>query len=763
MVVREITGTLRTLVFLTVFALMAKVVLSAGPAWAEEFYGPFPSWANVKTEFGAVGDGKSDDTAAIQKALESVRGIDSPKKVLYFPAGTYRITSTLRLDRISHNEPLGMSIAGEDPEKTIIKWDGPAGASMLLYDAWYASLSRLTFDGAGKAKTAIQHGPAFATANEATDLIIKDVEFGMEAGQRDGIAETAVLRCRFYRCSKAAISIQNFNSLDWYIWDCWFEDCGIGACNEFGAGNFHVYNSSFLRSVEADITIRHTGYFSFMGNRSLGSRRFFHAKRAGNWKDAETWGSQATLQDNLILDPADATPIVIENNGPNMVLDNIIRMKGAGPAIRSLPPTGTNDLIVIGNTWTVEKAIEASGRTTELDNKTVKPEAVMGVKLTPVPFAVRARHPVIEVAAGTNAAAIQAAIDQAAGMKGKRPVVHLPKGNYTMEKTLVIPAGADMVLVGDGGLNATQITGSGVDPVIRVQGPTHADFRDFMVNGGKDGVGMLVANCDQAGGRVFGEQLNAANCFEYGMVFEGLKKAGVELRDAGHNGMQVIGGGAGAQAWVALFAGASSRTRDSKAGIHLYDVQNEGRLLVRDIWYEGDSWSLMNLTGSGEFAYHCGFVAPRGTNDWDKAIEWERDLRQSGVAALQVDGFKGKLCFTLVSSVGSLRVKAPSADLKLYLLGYLTKNAKTEMDLGGNAVKGQVVAEHLKTFRGDGTGLDSLDSVGKATPAFVREMLTPLRTVKPQPVADLPDGVSDVRFHRVFLSGRNGVRVQAAK
>jgi hypothetical protein len=61
----------------------------------DEFVGPFASWANVKTEVGAVGDGKTDDTAAIQKALESVRRQDSPKKVLYFPAGTYRITGTL--------------------------------------------------------------------------------------------------------------------------------------------------------------------------------------------------------------------------------------------------------------------------------------------------------------------------------------------------------------------------------------------------------------------------------------------------------------------------------------------------------------------------------------------------------------------------------------------------------------------------------------------------------------------------------------------
>ncbi|MFM8634175.1 MAG: hypothetical protein ACKOEX_05105, partial [Planctomycetia bacterium] len=159
----------------------------------------------------------------------------------------------------------------------------------------------------------------------------------------------------------------------------------------------------------------------------------------------------------------------------------------------------------------------------------------------------------------------------------------------------------------------TQLIGSGIDPVIRVQGPSQATLRSFLVNGGNGAVGILAENCDQAGGRFFGEQLNASG-FEYGFVSDGLQQSQVELRDAGHNGMQVVGGGPGTNAWVAIFSGASSRNRHHAPGIHLYDVQNDGRLFVRDIWYEGDSWSLMNLTGSGEFAYHCGFVAPADPN-----------------------------------------------------------------------------------------------------------------------------------------------------
>ncbi|MCX5670332.1 MAG: glycosyl hydrolase family 28-related protein [Planctomycetota bacterium] len=53
----------------------------------EEFVGPFPSWKNVKTDYGAVGDGKADDTAAIQKGLDELQK-HKDAEVLFLPAGT---------------------------------------------------------------------------------------------------------------------------------------------------------------------------------------------------------------------------------------------------------------------------------------------------------------------------------------------------------------------------------------------------------------------------------------------------------------------------------------------------------------------------------------------------------------------------------------------------------------------------------------------------------------------------------------------------
>ena len=107
----------------------------AGLARAEEFDGPFPSWRNLKTAYGARGDGQADDTAALQKALDDLaahRGYC----VLYLPAGHYRLTDTVKTIRDGHADCQGVAIVGEAPENTVLEWDGAAGKTVFQFDAW---------------------------------------------------------------------------------------------------------------------------------------------------------------------------------------------------------------------------------------------------------------------------------------------------------------------------------------------------------------------------------------------------------------------------------------------------------------------------------------------------------------------------------------------------------------------------------------------------------------------------------------------------
>jgi hypothetical protein len=104
----------------------------------------FPADANiidVKRDFGAIGDGKADDTVALQKAIERALTEDGHggryvwNPIIYLPNGTYRISD--RLDtRLSDAKERGWSfgwrcgivLMGQNRTKTIIKLaDAAAG------------------------------------------------------------------------------------------------------------------------------------------------------------------------------------------------------------------------------------------------------------------------------------------------------------------------------------------------------------------------------------------------------------------------------------------------------------------------------------------------------------------------------------------------------------------------------------------------------------------------------------------------------------
>lgn len=743
------------------YVLFLLLLLAGGAVFAaqssdDETLGPFPSWLNVKTEFGAVGDGKADDTAALQKALDAIRPAENKRKVLYFPAGTYRITNTLTLQRPSHYEAMGCGLIGEDPTTTCIKWDGPADGIMLTYNPWYARTERLTLDGAGKAGTAILHEQPFATVLQYVDMVIKDVGFGIEAGRgKAGIAETVVQRCKFLRCSKAGISIQDFNTLDWWIWYSTFEDCHLGVTNEFGAGHFHVYESLFLRSTEADMSIRHTSYFGIRNNTSIDSQAFFLAKRAKNWSDKENYGAQLTLQGNTILDPRDVTTIRIESAGNTLLLDNVIRSrKGAqGPVVRAVSPVADSDLISLGNTFTVAQPLEVKGRFQTVDDKVVARNRITAkAPVMPGTLPNRKRK-VIEVPPGTNADGIQQAISNAVKLNGQRPVLHFQPGTYNLDHTLVIPANCDVQLTSDGVTNITRLnwTGQGAGPMLKLEGPSHATLREMNLYGNNTATAILLDNCDQPNGRIFIQGTVVTYTKQAGISINNLQHTDAILRDTYLNGspiaLQVNGGARQVNVFSNLCTG------DELS----YNVLNGGRLLVRDAWYEGSPRGFLHLSGNGEFTLHGGLVAV--------GKETEPTAKEKDIISVGAENFAGRVALLGVD-IKSVAAKAPaqiafnSADdkLKLLFLGNLleAKYAYTE-----NAPNAKIVWLHNRRWDSVAGSLPLADK-GAADPAFLRDMLAVTRQARPQPLTPRKPGTSDVRIYRLFIENTvSGIDVQA--
>lgn len=703
----------------------------------EEFVGPFASWMNAKLDFGAKADGATDDTAALQSALSALRPYTN-KAVLYLPAGTYRITATLNVVRSAPSESKDIMILGEDPASTTIRWDGPSNGVMVAYGAWYAKMSRLTFDGQAKAKTAIAHVSTFSTHNEFSDMVFTDLTFGIEAGTSDGQgnAETAVKRCKFKHCALAGISLQNPNSLDWFIWHSEFDDCGLGVANIYGAGNYHVYESLFQRSLQADMSIGNTGYFSARNNTSIGSAAFFTATPIPSC-------GLITLQGNTIINPQ-GVPIQIGDYGPVVLLDNCIQ-DYQGQAANIEPSAG---FVSVGNTFTVSNAIPSgfSGPAGfRLDDSVACQKIALALPRLPGPPA-NLNRTIIDLTSPTNAAGLQAAINLAATMSGQRPVVHLPLGTCSIDQTVMIPPGCDVQLVGDGAKTALRWSGSGMGPMLHLAGPARATLRDLIVFGTgntNQADGILIDNCDQRGGRVYGDQVDVYLSAQVGLFAEGLVNASVALGSFYHEqnpvSVRVKGGGGpppyqGVGGQVAIFGGASALNGVS------YDVNNGGKILARDIWYEAtgtnSSPRFMVCTNSGCFTLHGANISPA--------------LAKLSAPAVAVTNFTGQLTFLATefsSSNNLVSVRGAGTNTSVLLLG--TQQA-SEPDFSATNAQMSLQQSFQTT---DGVNFNPMPARGPYSADFLRAMLYQTRHGRPPFLTPLPTGVTDVRLDRIFVEG----------
>lgn len=112
---------------------------------------------NVR-DLGAVGDGREDDTAALQQAI---RQAPAQGGEIFLPAGIYRITETLNMERADARgilvrgqggTPYGGTPTLRAARTTTLLWDGEEGGTLVrTVGASGCAWKHLNFDGGGKA------------------------------------------------------------------------------------------------------------------------------------------------------------------------------------------------------------------------------------------------------------------------------------------------------------------------------------------------------------------------------------------------------------------------------------------------------------------------------------------------------------------------------------------------------------------------------------------------------------------------------------
>lgn len=706
----------------------------------------FPTWKNLRVDFGAIGDGDTDDTVAISHALNS---ITVSYGVLYIPPGTYRITSQLTLTSSLYIRLIG--------ENATLKWDGADGGTMLyLNGVHYSRFGGLIFNGENKAAIAVDQSwdgqvSNFDTGNEYADITFKDVDIGIQAGALGhGAAESSILRCEFIRCGIGLIT-KNFNALDWFIWHSKFINCGVGVTNYNGAGNFHVFHSTFIGSLQTDIELGSGSYFSFRYNYSKQSRKFLVARFIGSN------GCVTTIQGNTILEATDNAPIEFMNIGPLLLLDNtIVNREGQTVAVKQDVFSGDSflntDIVSIGNQFNIENPIQIrAGRLVSVDDEDSASVSASPSPQRPSP-SFEVGQSIFEIVPGTATATIQKIIDEASRYLGKRPTIHFQPGTHYIESSLIIPERVDLQLVGDGYSSVLRKNNS-TGPILILRGPSHTTLHDLYL-WNPNGNCLRIENADQLGGQIFTEQLLLIGG-STNLLVDGLDHTLIECRNFQHSNSPsisvAVGGGTGAAAnklvsgRTNIFAGASS---DS---VLSYEVSNGAKLLAQDIWYESSQFpGFVKLTDSGTFTF---FNAKVFSNIIDPDIP-----------AFDIDNFNGNVAI-LGSLIRDRFEISGGEDTKFLALGQQVDNTGEYFINESGAAQAAAIATRIYSSGSVETpdkGVADIIENDVNLSAFLREMLAHARNEKPLPLYPKPFGVTDIFLYRIQVRC-TGIGIEISK
>jgi len=481
-------------------ALVAQSAAGAAdPVLPELTWEQRSDWINVKTGMAgigptAVGDGVTDDTAALQAAFDAVREQGGAWSTVYLPPGTYRITSEIYPKHARHDAAMHLRGHGRS---TRIVWHGEAGGRMFRSDsAAFSTYIGVVWDGRGVAARGFMHDSRTVRETKVLHqheafLNFTEEGSGTARGKRNSKGDYQVYlegseyrNCLFVNCGKGLV-LWDHNDYLITLDGCEFHDNGHGIWSK--SGTFFVRNSHFQRSKQADIVNSNdTSGCSARRVTSIGSRAFYERAGSGG-------GTPFTMQDCHVsgwTNPDHAITTGSRAQKPMLIFDCCftdapsanppIHLQAPTPVVHSNNKWSPGGTLVGGSTQHVREipAGRRGGSIASARQRFFKAEVAMPTKV----FDARQDFGAKADGRTDDTAAVQRTIE-AARQHGGGAIAYLPQGRYSINRTITI-TGSNYHVGGAGGsyFNAgTAITWAGDDdgPIFLVADPGNVTMENI--------------------------------------------------------------------------------------------------------------------------------------------------------------------------------------------------------------------------------------------------------------------------------------------
>ena len=439
-------------------------------------------WINVKTDVNpaAVGDGVTDDTAAIQAALNTAgNGV-----TVYFPAGTYKVSSTLTLS--GGNSHYAMTLIGHG-RNTTLQWAGTATNFISINGNPYTRYVGLKLDGNN---TAIDGFYIRNTLKFETNIRFQHMGFynltgkGVDSvtGDSYAMAETSYENCIFNHCG-IGVYLGGTNDYDHTMVGCEFINCGYGIyCNH---GNFYARECYFSQSTTCDIYSLPEHGCSVRRCKSVGSTQFIY-----NYNGVSTYHVEDCYVDgwtgtNGAIQHGYRPPLVVSNcrfvNPPNTAApirasfwDNraVIGCNNVAPqsaAVYSVSP-GSLYTVPTGSVAPIVGSANGQYITSFVKETVAVPSTVYDAKVN---------YGAVGNGTTDDTTAIQNCIN-AARNAGGGAIAYIPSGTYKITSNLSV-TGSNYVIGGSGYFSRLKWGGATSATMMTIANPNNVTLENIMI------------------------------------------------------------------------------------------------------------------------------------------------------------------------------------------------------------------------------------------------------------------------------------------